>query len=41
MRARAMLAKADRDAVEVRERAQERMPALVAEIVERLLKDTP
>ena len=40
-RTRAMLAKADRDAVEVRERAQERMPALVAEIVERLLKDTP
>jgi flagellar biosynthesis/type III secretory pathway protein FliH len=40
-RTRAMLARADRDAAEVRERAQERMPAVVAEIVERLLKDTP
>ena len=38
---RAMLAEADRDAAEVRARAQQRMPALIAEVVERLFRDTP
>jgi hypothetical protein len=38
---RAMLAEADRDAAEVRARAQQRMPALIDEIVERLFEDTP
>jgi len=36
--ARAMLADADRDASQVRARARERMPALGAEIVQRLLE---
>jgi len=40
-RTRAMLAEADRDAAQVHERARERMPALVAEIVERLLEGVP
>ena len=40
-RTRAMLAEADRNAAQVHERARERMPALVAEIVERLLEGVP
>jgi vacuolar-type H+-ATPase subunit H len=40
-RAHAMLASADRDAARVRARAQERMPSVLAEIVERLLKESP
>lgn len=38
-RTRAMLAEADRDAAQVRARAGERMPVLVAEVVQRLLED--
>ena len=40
-RTRAMLAEADDDAAQVRARARERMPAVVAEIVDRLLEDAP
>jgi len=39
-RSRAMLDEADRDASRVRVGARERMPALVTEIVERLLEDS-
>jgi vacuolar-type H+-ATPase subunit H len=38
-RTREVLAEADRDAARVRARARERMPALVEEIVERMLED--
>ena len=38
-RTHAMLAEADRDASQIRARARERMPALVAEIMGRLLED--
>jgi len=40
-RTRTMLADADGDASQIHARARERMPALVAEIVERLLEDSP
>jgi len=40
-RARAMLAEAERDAAHIHERARERTPTLVAEIVERLVEDAP
>ncbi len=40
-RSQAMLAGADRDAARIRARARRRTPALVADIVERLLEDAP
>lgn len=40
-RTRAMLAEADRDAARIRARGRERTPALVHDIVARLLEDAP
>ena len=39
-RTRAMLAEAERDASQIHARARERIPALVGEVVERLLEDS-
>jgi hypothetical protein len=40
-RRQALLAEADRDAAQIRARARRRTPALVADLVERLLEDAP